>query len=452
MQLIRRPKKPQTLTPARVITLGFAGIILLGALLLCLPIATKDGMGADFWDALFTSTSATCVTGLVLHDTFSYWSFFGQLVILSLIQIGGMGVITVAIVIFMLSGKRISLKQRVIMQESISISQNGGILRFTGFILRAMIVMEIVGAVVLAYRFIPRMGIGEGVWAGIFHSVSAFCNAGFDLMGQFRPYDSLCYYVADPLVNTVIILLIVIGGIGFLVWDDVYTHKLDFQHYRFQSKIVLLVSICLIVFPALFFFFYELSLPQWAGISLSERFWAALFQAVTPRTAGFNTIDQTALSPHSTLLTILLMLVGGSPASTAGGFKTTTLAVVLLCALSFMKRRSSVEVFGRRISQTVIFNAVTLVLIYTVAVLSASFFISIFDELPLINCVFEASSAIATVGLSAGVAAEASLPSRLILMALMYLGRIGSLTFIFAMQRTYRAPLSKKPIDHLTVG
>ena len=449
--MLKLPKQ-HSITPAQVITLGFAGIIFLGALLLCLPIATKDGMGANFWDALFTATSATCVTGLVLHDTFSYWSFFGQLIILSLIQIGGMGVVTVAIVIFMLSGKRISLKQRVIMQESISISQNGGILRFTGFILRAMIVMEIVGALILSYRFIPRMGIGEGVWAGIFHSVSAFCNAGFDLMGQFKPYNSLCDYVSDPLVNLVIILLIVIGGIGFLVWDDVFTHKLRFRHYRFQSKIVLLVTVSLIVFPTIFFFLYELSLPQWTGMSPSERFWAALFQAVTPRTAGFNTIDQTALSPQSTLLTILLMLIGGSPASTAGGFKTTTLAVVILCALSFMKRRSGVEVFNRRIAPNVIFNAATLVLFYITAVLFAAFFISIYDELSLSACIFEASSAIATVGLSVGVSAEASLPSRLILMALMYLGRIGGLTFIYAVQRTYRAPLSKKPVDHLTVG
>lgn len=449
--MLKLPKQ-HSITPAQVITLGFAGIIFLGALLLCLPIATKDGMGANFWDALFTATSATCVTGLVLHDTFSYWSFFGQLIILSLIQIGGMGVVTVAIVIFMLSGKRISLKQRVIMQESISISQNGGILRFTGFILRSMVLMEIIGAVTLSYRFIPRMGIAEGVWSGIFHSVSAFCNAGFDLMGQFKPYDSLCYYIADPLVNLVIILLIVIGGIGFLVWDDLFTHKLDFRHYRLQTKIVLIVTGSLILLPALFFYFYELRLPQWSSLSETDRFWAALFQAVTPRTAGFNTIDQAALSEQSSFITILLMLIGGSPASTAGGFKTTTLAVVLLCAFSFMRRRSSVEIFNRRIGTQVIYNAVTLVLIYILAVSGAALFISIHDGLSLSAAFFESSSAMATVGLSVGVVTKASLPSRIILMALMYLGRIGGLTFIYAVQRTYRAPLSKKPVDNLTVG
>ena len=272
----------KNITPAQVITLGFAAIILAGALLLCLPISTRDGMGAPFWDALFTATSATCVTGLILHDTFSYWTFFGQLVIITLIQIGGMGVVTVAITIFVLSGKRIGLKQRVIMQESISLSQNGGIIRFTGFILRGMIIIEAIGAILLAYRFIPRMGVVEGTWAGIFHSISAFCNAGFDLMGQFKPYDSLCYYIADPLVNTVIMLLIIIGGIGFLVWEDICRHKLHFRLYRLQTKLVLVTTFCIILFPALFFFFYEMNLPQWAELSLPEKVWAAVRPASPP--------------------------------------------------------------------------------------------------------------------------------------------------------------------------
>ena len=310
-------KKTEQITPAQIITVGFAAIILLGALLLCLPISTRDGMGAPFLDALFTATSATCVTGLILHDTFSYWTFFGQLVIITLIQIGGMGVVTVAITIFVLSGKRISLKQRIVMQESISLSQPGGIVRFTGFILRSMIVIELVGALLLAYRFIPRMGIAEGTWAGIFHSISAFCNAGFDLMGQFKPYDSLCYYLDDPLINLVIMLLIILGGIGFLVWEDVLKNRLHFRRYRLQTKIVLLTTACLILLPSLFFFFYEMSLPQWEGLTLSEKLWGSVFQAVTPRTAGFNTIDQTALSTQSSVVTILLMMLGGSPGSTA---------------------------------------------------------------------------------------------------------------------------------------
>ena len=447
-----RSKKPHPITPAQVITLGFATIILFGALLLCLPIATKDGLGASFPDALFTATSATCVTGLILHDTFTYWSFFGQFIILLLIQIGGMGVVTISIVIFTLSGKRISLKQRYIMQESISISQNGGIIRFTIFILQAMIVMELLGAFLLSYRFIPRMGIAEGVWAGLFHSISAFCNAGFDLMGQFKPYDSLCSYVGDPLINIVLMLLIIIGGIGFMVWDDLYVNRLNFRHYRFQTKLVLIVTSLLILFPTLFFFFYELSLPQWDSLSGTERLFAALFQAVTPRTAGFNTIDQTALSPQSVLVTILLMLIGGSPASTAGGLKTTTIAVIILCMISFMRRRDGVEVFNRRIPPQIIANAVTLLAFYLGAVIFSSLFISILDGLPVSACLFETSSAIATVGLSVGVSAEASLPSRIILILLMYLGRVGGLTLIYAVQHTYRAPLSRKPLDSLTIG
>lgn len=442
----------KNITPAQVITLGFAAIILAGALLLCLPISTRDGMGAPFWDALFTATSATCVTGLILHDTFSYWTFFGQLVIITLIQIGGMGVVTVAITIFVLSGKRIGLKQRVIMQESISLSQNGGIIRFTGFILRGMIIIEAIGAILLAYRFIPRMGVVEGTWAGIFHSISAFCNAGFDLMGQFKPYDSLCYYIADPLVNTVIMLLIIIGGIGFLVWEDICRHKLHFRLYRLQTKLVLVTTFCIILFPALFFFFYEMSLPQWAELSLPEKVWAALFQSVTPRTAGFNTIDQTALSTESSIVTIILMLIGGSPGSTAGGIKTTSFAVMLLCTISFIRRKGGIEVFDRRLPGSVLPNAVTLVVLYFSGMLLGAMFISIRDGLPLLQCCYETTSAIATVGLSVGISSEASLPSRIVLIALMYLGRLGGLTLLYAMQRNYRAPLSRKPEESVTVG
>ena len=442
----------KNITPAQVITLGFAAIILAGALLLCLPISTRDGMGAPFWDALFTATSATCVTGLILHDTFSYWTFFGQLVIITLIQIGGMGVVTVAITIFVLSGKRIGLKQRVIMQESISLSQNGGIIRFTGFILRGMIIIEAIGAILLAYRFIPRMGVVEGTWAGIFHSISAFCNAGFDLMGQFKPYDSLCYYIADPLVNTVIMLLIIIGGIGFLVWEDICRHKLHFRLYRLQTKLVLVTTFCIILFPALFFFFYEMSLPQWAELSLPEKIWAALFQSVTPRTAGFNTIDQTALSTESSIVTIILMLIGGSPGSTAGGIKTTSFAVMLLCTISFIRRKGGIEVFDRRLPGSVLPNAVTLVVLYFSGMLLGAMFISIRDGLPLLQCCYETTSAIATVGLSVGISSEASLPSRIVLIALMYLGRLGGLTLLYAMQRNYRAPLSRKPEESVTVG
>lgn len=445
-------KMLKNITPAQVITLGFAAIILAGALLLCLPISTRDGMGAPFWDALFTATSATCVTGLILHDTFSYWTFFGQLVIITLIQIGGMGVVTVAITIFVLSGKRIGLKQRIIMQESISLSQNGGIIRFTGFILRGMIIIEAIGAILLAYRFIPRMGVVEGTWAGIFHSISAFCNAGFDLMGQFKPYDSLCYYIADPLVNTVIMLLIIIGGIGFLVWEDICRHKLHFRLYRLQTKLVLVTTFCIILFPALFFFFYEMSLPQWAELSLPEKVWAALFQSVTPRTAGFNTIDQTALSTESSIVTIILMLIGGSPGSTAGGIKTTSFAVMLLCTISFIRRKGGIEVFDRRLPGSVLPNAVTLVVLYFSGMLLGAMFISIRDGLPLLQCCYETTSAIATVGLSVGISSEASLPSRIVLIALMYLGRLGGLTLLYAMQRNYRAPLSRKPEESVTVG
>ena len=288
--------KARRLTPARIIIFGFLALILFGALLLTLPVSTRDGLGASFEDALFTATSATCVTGLVVQDTYTYWSPFGQAVVLALIQIGGMGVVTMALAIFTITGRRIGLKQRVVMQETVSAPHVGGMVRLVGFIVRGTLLVEGAGAVVLALRFCPQFGFGKGLWFAVFHSVSAFCNAGFDLMGESGAFSSLVHYSADPLVNIAIMALITIGGIGFFVWDDLLQNGLHFRRYRLQTKLVLVTSGLLIVLPAAYLYFVEFSHPQWAGLSAGERVLAALFQSVTTRTAGFNTIDQTALS------------------------------------------------------------------------------------------------------------------------------------------------------------
>ena len=332
-------RRKNHMAPARIILIGFALLILAGALLLTLPISTRDGQGAAFFDALFTATSATCVTGLVVQDTALYWSGFGQAVILMLIQIGGMGVVTAAAAISMLAGRRIGLKERWVMQESISAPQVGGIVRRTRFILAVTLVLEGTGTLLLALRFCPEMGLFRGLWYAVFHAVSSFCNAGFDLMGAAgTPFVSLTGYAGDPLVNFTVMGLIVLGGIGFLTWGDVREHKWHLRAYCLQSKLVLAVTAALILLPALFFLLYELRLPQWQTLTLGEKVQGALFQAVTPRTAGYNTLDLSQLSEPSRLLITLLMLVGGSPGSTAGGFKVTTLAVFVLAARAVFRR------------------------------------------------------------------------------------------------------------------
>ena len=444
--------KHYRITPAQVVILGFLFQILIGACLLSLPVATQSGERVPFLDALFTATSATCVTGLVIHDTALFWSPFGQGVILLLIQVGGMGVVTMAVAIFMFSGRKIGLKQRWVMQESISAPQVGGIVRMTGFILKTAFLIEAIGALLLALRFCPQFGLGKGIWYGIFHAVSAFCNAGFDLMGETGAFSSLTGYVGDPLVNLVICLLIVVGGLGFLTWHDVAAHGRHVSQYRLQSKLILLTTLALLVGGFLFFRFYEFSRPQWAALTGGERGLAALFQSVSPRTAGFNTVDLTQLSACSQLMTILLMLAGGSPGSTAGGFKTTTLAVLLLSVGAVIRRQGSARCFGRRLPDQVLRNACAIFLLYLVLFLAGGMLICCMDEIPLMQALFEAASAIGTVGLSLGATAEASEASRLILIFLMYFGRVGGLTMIYAMAAGSNGASSQYPQEQVTVG
>ena len=426
--------KARRLTPARIIIFGFLALILFGALLLTLPVSTRDGLGASFEDALFTATSATCVTGLVVQDTYTYWSPFGQAVVLALIQIGGMGVVTMALAIFTITGRRIGLKQRVVMQETVSAPHVGGMVRLVGFIVRGTLLVEGAGAVVLALRFCPQFGFGKGLWFAVFHSVSAFCNAGFDLMGESGAFSSLVHYSADPLVNIAIMALITIGGIGFFVWDDLLQNGLHFRRYRLQTKLVLVTSGLLIVLPAAYLYFVEFSHPQWAGLSAGERVLAALFQSVTTRTAGFNTIDQTALSGPALMLCTLTMLVGGSPGSTAGGFKTTSLAVLVLCVASVLR------------------HTATLVTLYAGLFLAGAMAICEWDGVPLSAALYETASAIATVGLTVGITPGLGLASHLVLVFLMYFGRVGGLTLLYAVAGAHPAPHGTLPEEKVNVG
>jgi len=435
------------LSSAQIILLGFALAILLGCLLLMLPFATADGQGAPFSDALFTATSAVCVTGLVVHDTATYWSVFGKLVLITLIQIGGMGVVTIAVALHSISGKRVSLKQRSTMVESISGQRLEGIVGLTGFIVKMTLVFELLGAILLSPVFISRFGLARGISYSLFHSISAFCNAGFDLMGINGQYSSLTAFTGQPWVNLVLMALIVTGGIGFLVWDDVRRCKLHFKRYQLQSKVAIVTSALLILLPAVCFFFFE-----YGGEPMGKRLLAALFQSVTARTAGFNSTDLTLFSESGIFLMILLMLVGGSPGSTAGGMKTTTLAVLLSNAFSVFRHRDHARFFGRRVSEETVRSAATILTMYICFFVLGAMVISRVEALPLLPCLFETGSAIGTVGLTLGITPSLGQFSRAILIFLMYMGRVGGLTLIFATTAPSLNNAARYPLGKLTVG
>ena len=438
---------PKKITSSQIIVLGFLGAILLGALLLMLPFSTADGKGATFTDALFTATSATCVTGLIVQDTATYWSYFGQAVILIMIQIGGMGVVTIAVAISVASGKKIGLMQRSTMQEAISAPQMGGIVKLTRFILTTTAIIEGLGAVVMAPVFIKEFGFPKGIWYAVFHSVSAFCNAGFDLMGAKQKYSSLTYFIDHPLINITIMMLIIVGGIGFLVWQDVKINKFHLRKYRMQSKLVLITSAILIVLPAISFFVSDFS-----GMPLKTRIFSSLFQSVTTRTAGFNTVDLSHLKSGNTAVMIVLMLIGGSPGSTAGGMKTTTLAVLILTAVSVFRRKEHTNFAGRSIADSVMRNAIAIVTMYVSLFLAGGVAITIIEKLPMMTCMFETASAIGTVGLTLGITPNLGPVSRVILIFLMYIGRVGGLTLIFSALTTNQSNMARLPQEKLTVG
>ena len=443
----RKRLKHKHITSFQIIILGFLSMIVLGSLLLMLPFATQDGKGAVFSDALFTATSAVCVTGLILRDTATYWSIFGQSVILFLIQIGGMGIVTVSVAVAAFSGRKIGLMQRSTMQEAVSAYHVGGIVRLTKFILKISVCIELMGAVLLLPPFIRDFGVPKGLFYSLFHSVSAFCNAGFDLMGVKEPFSSLTSYSSQPFVNVTVMALIVIGGIGFLTWEDIKNNKLCFRNYRMQSKVILTVTGILILLPALYFFFFEYS-----ELPLGERVLSSLFQSVTTRTAGFNSTDLTSFSETGQMMMILLMLIGGSPGSTAGGMKTTTVVVLVASALSVFRKREQTQMFKRRIPDETVKSAATVFLMYIVLFLGGGMMISQLENLPLLTTLFETASAIGTVGLSLGITSQLGMVSQFILIMLMFFGRVGGLTLIFAALTGTETNASNYPQERITVG
>ena len=439
--------KKKHMTSFQLIIMGFAGVILLGTVLLMLPFSSAEKVITPFHEALFTATSAVCVTGLVVKDTGSYWSLAGQTIILALIQTGGLGVVTVAASVSLLSGKKISLMQRSTMQNAISAPKVGGIVRLTRFILRGTFLIEAAGTVLLLPVFMGDYG-KKGIWMSVFHSISAFCNAGFDILGtDSSMFPSLTGYSGNILINLVIMLLIITGGIGFLTWDDIYTNKLNFKRYRMQSKIILMTTACLILFPTVFFYICDLK-----ELSMGKRLLAAAFQSVTTRTAGFNTINISEMSEASKAVMILLMLIGGSPGSTAGGMKTTTFSVLILNAIAIFRSQENAGAFGRRLEYHVIKNAATIAMLYFALFFGGGIAISVYEGLPLLDCLYEAASAVGTVGLTLGITPELHVFSQVVLIILMYLGRVGGLTLIYAVFSGRNKGNAKLPLEKITVG
>ena len=436
-----------------IIALGFLAIILIVTALLMLPVSSAAGTMTDPLTALFTATSAVCVTGLVVVDTATHWSLFGKLVLITGIQIGGLGVITVMALVSMLLGQRIGLRQRTLLQESIASLHIGGIVRL---VRRAMIgtaLVEGLGAVLLAFRFVPSLGWPRGLGYSLFHSISAFCNAGFDLMGTISgPYTSLESFVSDPLVNLTVIALILVGGIGFFVWDDLIECRFRWKRMQLHTRLVLLLSALLVLVPAALFYAFERTNAM-AGLDTGGRVLASLFSAVTPRTAGFDTIATAELSDASALLTLLLMLTGGNPGSTAGGAKTTTMLLVLLLATSMLRREEDVHIMGRRIDMSLMRRACAIVVIYvSLAMVSTLALCALQPELALRDVLLEVFSAVDTVGMTTGITRQLGTASRLILIALMYAGRLGSLTFaILIAHRRAPAPV-QYPAGQLLIG
>lgn len=439
------------LSHTQIIALGFFLMIVLGTALLSLPIASQSGQRAPLLTALFTATSASCVTGLVLVDTATYWTTFGKTVIILLIQIGGLGFMTIATLFFLLLRRKVGLRQREVLVDSINTTEVGSVLRLLKTISVGTLVVELSGACLLAIRFIPQFGLGRGIAYSLFHSISAFCNAGFDLMGVLEPYSSFVAYSGDWLLNLTLIALICIGGLGFLVWDDILKNGLRVRRYNFQTRMVLSVSAILLFGGAVVIWALERRATG-AGLPVDEQILTALFASATARTAGFNTVDLAAMSDGGKLATILLMFVGGSPGSTAGGVKTTTVAVLFVAAVATVRHKYCPNVLGRRISSDLIQKALSVALINLGFALVGSLLLCGLQSLPLTDVLFECFSAIGTVGMTTGITRELNTASSLVIAVMMFVGRVGSVSLAMAFVEKKARPSVTYPTENLTIG
>ncbi len=445
-------KKRKALSQLQYIAIGYMIIIFVGAIILSTPFASREHVWTNFLTALFTATSSTCVTGLVLVDTSTYWSFFGQFIIILLIQVGGLGFITIGIFFALFMRNKIGLRQRGLIKESLNINNIGGAVKLIKRILIGTFIVESVGAILLSIRFIRIFGFFKGLWFGIFHSISAFCNAGFDLMGQkYGEYSSLSQFCGDILINIVIMLLIIIGGIGFVIWNDIIKYKNKFRYYSLHSKIVLVLTIILIFIPAILFYITERN-TIFYDMDIKQRILSSLFAAVSPRTAGFNTIDTFKMSQAGKLLTVILMYIGAGSGSTAGGIKISTFFVLVACIITTINRKESIEAFGKRLKDDAIKSSLAISAFNMILILISTFLILIFQNMNELDVVYEVTSAISTVGLTVGITRDLNIFSKILIIILMYLGRVGGLTFALSFTQNKRIAKLKHVSEDISIG
>lgn len=444
-------QRESKLTYTQIIAAGFMGVILFGAFLLSLPIASKSGTGTPFLDALFTATSATCVTGLVVYDTYTHWSVFGQIVILLLIQTGGLGFMSLVTMTSIVLGRRIGLSERKLLIQSANIMELGGSVALLKRIVIATAIFELSGAILLATRFCPLFGFKTGIYYSVFHSVSAFCNAGIDIFGVFEPFCSLAPFENDPVVILTVAALIIIGGIGFIVWDDIYHKKFHFRTYRLHTKLVLIITAALLISGTILFFIFEYN-NTLLEKSLPQKLLSSFFMSATPRTAGFATADIGEISDSSSLLTMLLMFIGGSPGSTAGGIKTTTFAALLIATLAASRHVPNVNVFKRRIENSIVRQATSIFCIYLFTTMAATMLICAISPFGLKDVLIEVISAAGTVGLSTGITPHLNAVSKITVMLLMYGGRVGILTLALALAEKHQVVPVDRPAEKIMIG
>ena len=421
-------KHKRSLSPTKIIAITFAVIILIGALLLTLPAASRDGISCGFRPALFTATSATCVTGLVLYDTWTQWSGFGQIVIISLIEIGGLGFMSAASVFVFFLRRKVGLKQRMLMAQALSLNDMEGVVRLQKVVLTGSLTIEAVGAGILTLRFWPEYGFVKALRWGVFHSISAFCNAGFDIFGCITPGASLMEFQSDPLVLLTLGALVVVGGLGFFVWEEI-AQKRSFRAFSVYTKLVLLTTGALLLLGTVMTCILEWNNPATLGpMSVGDKLLNGLFQSITLRTAGFTAIDQGALTEGGKAFSLVLMLIGGSSGSTAGGLKTVSMIVLILFLAARARGRSTVSVFKRTIPNDKVLDAMTIAGIMIALAVFGGIFICATSPVDFADAMYESVSALATVGLTAGVTTGLSIPAQILIMIYMYFGRVGILT------------------------
>ncbi|MDW7670203.1 MAG: TrkH family potassium uptake protein [Bacillota bacterium] len=447
---IKLPK--HHMAPARILVLGFAGAIFIGTILLILPAASLDNQSVGFVNALFTATSAVCVTGLVVVDTGTHWTIFGKTVIGLLIQIGGIGFMTMATLFAVILGKRITLRERLVIQQAVGQTTLSGVVRFSLYMLALTFTLELLGALILSLRFVPEYGMATGLGYAVFHAVSAFCNAGFDLIGNGL---SLTPYVNDPLVTLTIGMLIIFGGLGFTVILDLVSHYKT-RRYALHTQLVLVMTGFLLAVGTGIYLLLEWNNPATLGeLPLFSKILAGFFQSLTTRTAGFNTIDTGSLTAASKLWTVVLMFIGGSPASTAGGIKTVTFGVMLIMAFSVIQGKENVEIFQRKIPYDIVNRAITILVIGINMLVAITMLMAILEpNFMFLDILFEVASAFGTVGLSTGITPLLGIPARLLLIFTMFTGRVGTLTIAFALasrQSQYKN-LVHYPHERILVG